>query len=197
MLARLSEAGLQQDIDKSEFEVRSVKYLGYIVEAGKGIRVDPEKLAAIKAWEVLRTVKGVRGFVGFVNYYREFIPKSNIAAPLTTLMKKNTLFYWSTECQKAKTSKHCLIGAPLLAHWDPDRETVVEADSSGYAIGGCLSQYNEDGKLHPVAYFSQKKSPTQSNYPIHDKELWAIISYLQQWDSELRSTRSFIVLSYH
>jgi hypothetical protein len=199
VLAKLQDAGLQLDIDKSEFEVHSVKYLGYIVEAGKGIRVDPEKVAAIRAWEAPKTVKGVRGFVGFANYYREFIPNfSNVAAPLTALTKKDTPFYWSEACQQAfETLKKRLISAPLLAHWDPDKETVVEADSSGYAIGACLSQYDERGKLHPVAYYSQKKTPAQANYPIHDKELLAIISCLQQWDSELRSTKSFKVLSDH
>ena len=37
--------------------------------------------------------------------------------------------------------------APILAQFDPDRETVVEADSSGYAAGGVLSQYDDEGLL--------------------------------------------------
>jgi hypothetical protein len=199
VLSRLRDAGLQLDIDKSEFEVHSIKYLGYIIEAGKGVRVDPEKVVAIKAWEAPKTVKGVRGFVGFANYYREFIPDfSEIAAPLTALTKKDVPFYWSDACQRAfETLKERLISAPLLAHWDPDRETIVEADSSGYAVGACLAQYDEKGKLHPVAYYSRKKTSGESNYPIHDKELCAIVSSLQQWDSELRSTKSFTVLSDH
>ena len=48
VLQRLREAGLQIDIDKSEFEVKSTKYLGFIVEAGKGIRMDPAKIKAIQ-----------------------------------------------------------------------------------------------------------------------------------------------------
>ena len=199
VLAKLRDAGLQLDIEKSEFEVQFVKYLGYIIEAGGGIRVDPDKVAAIRTWEVPKTVKGVRGFVGFANYYREFIPRfSNIATPLTALTKKDAPFYWTDQCQEAfETLKERLISAPLLAHWDPDKKTVVEADSSGYAIGGCLSQYDEEGALHPVAYHSQKKTPGEANYPVHDKELSAIICCLQQWDSELRSTKSFTVLSDH
>lgn len=35
------------------------------------------------------------------------------------------------------------MNAPLLAQWDPDRETVVETDSLGYADGGCLAQYDD------------------------------------------------------
>ena len=49
VLDRLQRAGLQLDIDKSEFEVKSVRYLRYIVEVGRGIRVDPKKIEAIRA----------------------------------------------------------------------------------------------------------------------------------------------------
>ena len=47
VLRRLQDARLQFDIDKYEFEVQSTKYLGFIIEARKGIRIDPEKVKAI------------------------------------------------------------------------------------------------------------------------------------------------------
>ena len=43
----MREAGLQLDIDKCEFEVQSTKYLGFILEAGQGVHIDPAKIAAI------------------------------------------------------------------------------------------------------------------------------------------------------
>jgi hypothetical protein len=36
------------DIKKCEFEVKTTKYLGFIIEAGKGVRMDPDKVKAIK-----------------------------------------------------------------------------------------------------------------------------------------------------
>ena len=39
------------------------------------------------------------------------------------------------------------ITALVLAQWDPERPTVLEADSSGYATGACLSQYDNEGRL--------------------------------------------------
>jgi transposase InsO family protein len=199
VLQRLQEAGLQVDIDKCDFEVKSVKYLGFIVEAGKGIRVDPEKIRAVEQWERPRTVKGVRGFVGFANYYREFVPNfSSIAMPLTALTKKGVPYVWSDQCDEAfKQLKTLLISAPILAQWDPDKKTVVETDSSGYAIGGALSQYNDEGILRPVAFFSKKNNSAECNYPIHDKELLAVIRCLEQWDAELRSVPSFEVWTDH
>ncbi|KAM4056773.1 reverse transcriptase (RNA-dependent DNA polymerase) [Hirsutella rhossiliensis] len=168
VLARLRDAGLQIDIDKCDFEAKSVKYLGFIVEAGKGIRVDPEKVF------------------------------SNIAAPLTALTKKDAVFAWSKECDKAfEELKALLTSAPVLAQWDPDRETIVETDSSGYVTGGALSQKGDDGIMRPVAFFSKKNAPAECNYPIHDKELLAIIRCLEHWDAELRSVKSFTVLTDH
>ncbi|KJZ68052.1 hypothetical protein HIM_12556 [Hirsutella minnesotensis 3608] len=174
-------------------------YLGFIVEAGKGIRVDPEKVQAIQQWQRPCSVKGVRSFLGFANYYRQFIPRfSNIAAPLTALTKKDAVFTWSKECDKAfEGLKALLTSAPVLAQWDPDRETTVETDSSGYVTGGALSQKGDDGIMRPVAFFSKKNAPAECNYPIHDKELLAIIRCLEHWDAELRSVKSFTVWTDH
>jgi hypothetical protein len=93
VMKKLRDAGLQLDINKCEFEQKKIKYLGYIVDSENGICVDPEKVEAIRAWEPSFTVRGVRGFLGFANYYREFIPQfSNIAQPLTNLTKKDVQF---------------------------------------------------------------------------------------------------------
>jgi hypothetical protein len=48
VLNKLQAAGLQLNINKCEFEVKSTKYLGFIIEAGKGLRIDPAKVAVIK-----------------------------------------------------------------------------------------------------------------------------------------------------
>ncbi|CEJ95270.1 Putative Pol-like protein [[Torrubiella] hemipterigena] len=199
VLKRLQEAGLQVDIDKCKFEAISVKYLRFIIDAGKGIRVDPDKVRAIQQWESPRTVTEVRRFIGFANYYRQFIPEfSLLALPLIRLTKKDMTFIWSGECQSAfEKLKERLIGAPILAHWDADRETILETDSSGYVTGGALSQKGDDGLWRPVAFFSKKNIPAECNYPIHDKELLAIIRCVQHWDAELRSVASFTIQTDH
>ena len=59
---------------------------------------------------------------------------------------------------------------PILRHFDPSKHGVVEADASDYAIGAVFSQYDDKGKLHPVAYYSRKLLPAEMNYQIYDKE---------------------------
>ena len=86
IICKLADVGLQLDFYKSEFEGGIIKYLGYLIETGRGLYADPEKLEAIRKWEPSTKVRGVRGFFRFCNYYRQFIDGySRIAEPLTRL----------------------------------------------------------------------------------------------------------------
>jgi hypothetical protein len=198
VLQKLQDAGLQLDIDKCEFEVQSTKYLGFIIEAGKGLRMDPAKIKAVQDWKAPTSAKGVLGFLGFANFYRRFIRDfSRIATPLYGLVKKNANFNWSKEaCKAFERLKQAFIEAPILAQFDPDHKTVLETDSSGYCSGGVLLQYKGD-VLRPIAFFSKKHAPAECNYPIYDKELLAIIRCLEEWEAELKSVGQFTVLTDH
>ena len=200
ILSKLDQGGLYLDIDKCEFLCKEVKYLGFIVRAGESVTVDPSKVKAISEWQAPTSVKGVRSFLGFANFYRSFVDKfSEIAGPLINLTKKNTLWRWGAEENEAfEHLKNIFISEPVLAQWNPERDTVLEADCSGYALGGCLSQIDNQQRLRPVAYFSRRLNSAEINYPIHDKEMLAIISCLQEWQAELKSVaRPFKILTDH
>ena len=119
IVGALGAAGLQLDIEKSCFEAKSIKYLGYIIDVAHGIRVDPDKVHALREWQAPTSVRGVRGFVGFANFYRQFIDGfSEIVRPLTELTRTigNTGFAWSQACQTAfDTLRKALMEAPVLA----------------------------------------------------------------------------------
>ena len=67
-----------------------------------------------------------------------------------------------------------------MAHFYPDRRTVIETDASDFALGAILSQYL--GKRHhPVAFHSRKLNNAEGNYEIHDKELLAILDAFKEW----------------
>jgi hypothetical protein len=201
VLSKLQDAGLYLDISKSEFETKQVKYLGYIIEVGVGVRMDPEKIRAIADWKPPTSVKGVRSFLGFANYYRLFIERyTTVALPLTNLTHKNTEFKWGQDEQTAfEKLKSCFVAEPVLASYDPNKDTRVEPDSSGWACGGVLSQFDADQQLwKPVAYFSTKHLPAECNYDIKEKELLAIIKCLREWRSELVGlSKPFTILTDH
>jgi len=202
ILRRLQEAGLRLDLDKCEFDVKRVKYLGMILDVEKGISMDPEKITAVRDWPAPSTVKGVRGFIGFANYYRDFIQDfSTLAMPLTALTKKDVPFKWTEECDQAfNTMKRAFLSGPALANFDPEAETRLECDASGFAIGGVLSQLHatEIGKFwRPVGFFSRKMTPAETNYSIHDKELLSIVVGADRWRGELRSLEKFEIITDH
>ena len=190
VLERLREAGLQLDVNKCEFEMKTTKYLGFIIEVKKSIIMDPANVEAIIKLEAPKTVKKVQGFLGFANFYRKFIKDfSQRVMPLTNLVKKDTKFDWSEATNEAFSKlKQIFVTAPLLVQFDNTRETVLETHVSIWCIGGTLSQYI-DGILRPCAYYSKKNSPAECNYEIYDKEMLAIIRCLEEWDAELRSVK--------
>lgn len=191
VLEKLQKAGLGLDIDKCELSVKKTKYLGFFISAEgptSSVRMDPAKVKAIYEWESPTSIKGLRSFLGFANFYRRFIREfSKICAPLTALTGKGTPWKWGPEQNESfETPKKKFISEPALAQWDSDRGTMLEADCTGFALGGCLLQKNVNEPWLPVAYHSRKLSGAEMNYEIHDKELLAVVSCMRKWDAEFR-----------
>ena len=175
VLMKLREAGIPADVDKCEFHITQTKYLGLIISVD-GIKIDPAKVEAIKQWNTPTYVREVHSFIGFCNFYRQFIRSfSKIAGPLNSLTKKDAKFAWSKECKLAfKELKQRVCEAPILIYFDPNKQCHVETDSSDYVSAGVLSQEDDNCILHPVAFFSKRMVPAKCNYEIYDKELLAI-----------------------
>ena len=70
---------------------------------------------------------------------------------------------------------------PVLAILDLDKEMKVEPDTSDYVTGEVLLVKCEDEKWRPVVFISKLLNITKQNYKIHDKEMLAVIQYLESW----------------
>jgi hypothetical protein len=199
VLEAFEKAGLHLKPGKCEFYHQEVKYLHLII-CMEGIKMDPEKITAVQDWEAPRNLKDIRVFLGFANFYHRFVQNySKIIQPLTLLTRKGVTFVWKEEQQKAFDDlKNMFTSTPVLAGFDPNRDVIVETDTSDYVSAGVLSQCDNDGILHPVAYILKKHSPAECNYEIYDKELMAIICAFEEWRPELQSVINPIrVLSDH
>ena len=76
------------------------------------------------------------------------------------------------------------MSAPILTQFDRSLDIIIETDASNQAISGILSQYhvtNGIKRLHPVEYHTKTLTATQRNWPIHDKELFAIVDSFRKW----------------
>jgi hypothetical protein len=71
--------------------------------------------------------------------------------------------------------KKTFISATIFHYFDPERKIEVEIDSSNLVVIGILLQYDNDGILHPMTYFSRKYPPMKINHKIYDRELFAIV----------------------
>ncbi|KAJ8730401.1 hypothetical protein PYW07_017439 [Mythimna separata] len=196
VFGRLRQFKLKLQPDKCEFLRKEVSYLGHVI-TDKGVKPNAAKVSAILDFPVPKTPKDVKSFLGFVSYYRRFIPDlSSIAKPLTNLLKKNVEFVWSNEHQLAfEILKNKLITAPLLIYPDFSKPFILTCDASNYAISSILSQ-GEVGKDKPIAYASRTLNKSESNYSTTEKELLAILFGCKTFRPYLYG-RKFLIVTDH
>ena len=120
----------------------------------------------------------MRAFLGVTGYYCKFIPNFAItAAPLTDLIRKNhpNRVEWTPPCAKAfEELKKQLCSDPVLKSPDFSKAFILQTDASNRGVGAVLSQIDDDGEEHPVAYFSRKLLERGEKYCIIEKECLAI-----------------------
>ena len=177
VLQRLKEAGLTIRPKKCQFGMDRCSYLGHVVGNGE-VRPEEAKVQAVRDFPPPTTKRRVRAFLGLTGYYRKFIPDyAEIAAPLTDLTKKTApnRVNWSEECNRSFASlKDRLCTEPILRSPDFDRQFILQTDASDRGIGAVLSQTDEDGVEHPIAFYSRKLIPREERYSTVEKECFAI-----------------------
>lgn len=197
VLRTLRANKLYAKMEKCEFLKRTVDYLGHTVTSD-GISPQRHKLFAIKNWPVPKSVSNVRSFLGLASYYRKYIKNfAHISSPMNELLKTKKKFIWSSsQSDSFNALKEALVSAPVLQIADPKRTYWVTTDASDVAIGAVLEQEDENNNIHPVAYESRTLTPAESNYPVHERELLAIVHALKKWRVYL-AAETFNVVTDH
>ena len=111
------------------------------------------------------------------SYYRKFIKSyAKIANPLNALLKKDTKFKWTPDCENAfQTLKKALASPPILAFPNFDRPFILATDSSDHSMGYVLSQCDENGLEHPIAYSGRTLHGHELKWHITYKEGLALV----------------------
>ena len=94
VLQTLKDFQLFSKDSKCDFWFQSIAFLGHIVSS-EGIRVDSQKIEAVKQWPRPTSTIDIRSFLGLGSYYRRFMEGfSSIASLLTRLTQKMVMFQW-------------------------------------------------------------------------------------------------------
>jgi hypothetical protein len=182
MLDHMCEHKLYLRPEKCKFEKVKIEYLGVIFSHNK-VEMDPVKIAGVADWLTPSKKKEVQSFIGFVNFYRRFIPGfSHHARALFDLTMKDVRFIWGLpqgDC--FMKLKELITLAPVLILLNDDLLFRLEANGSSIATSAVLSQQQvDDNAWHPVAFLSKVLNPVERNYEIHDTEMLAIIQGLEE-----------------
>lgn len=171
VLEKLLAANVYVKLSKCEFHQICLDYLGYRVSTA-GVEMDPVKVKAILEWQAPKMCKQLQSFLGFANFYQQFIPSfTKVALPIMDLLKTKHVvakprpdqpLQWIIESQHAfETLKGLFTKELVLKHPDPDQPFVIQADASDVAVGAVLLQNNKRGELQPCAYTSRKLTNTE------------------------------------
>jgi len=182
VLKHLRKAGLYAKAEKCEFHSELVEYLGYILSPS-GLTMSNNKVKIIQDWPEPKKVKDIQSFLDSAKFYHRFIFNySDIVIPLTRLTRKDIPWKFDSSYQDAFNSlKKAFTSAPILTHWIPNAQLIVETDALDYALAAILSIVNEDNEVHPVAFYSHTFTAAELNYDTHEKELLAIFEAFKIW----------------
>ena len=193
----LQDNGLTINPAKCTFAASSLKFLGHMVSED-GLVPLPRHVGAIQDFPPPSDLKQLQQFLGLINFYRRFLPSiARILKPLTDLLRGNPkLLVWSPAAESAfVTAKAALVAAVPLTHPAPNAKLSLAVDASDSHVGGVLQQL-EGRAWRPLAFFSQKLSPTQCKYSTFDRELLAAFTAVRHFRFLLEG-RAFHLLTDH
>ena len=177
--------------------MEEIPILGVVVGQGQ-VQIENNKVKAVKKQSTPTKIKEVKSFLGFANFYWQFIKNfSHTARPLNELKGKKK-WNWTEEHQRVfEELKYKITSQPVLFLLERDGKFRIEMNASEHAIEGVLFQ-EQEGKQRPIAFLSRMIQLVERNYEIYNKKLLATVKALtKQRQYLLKATEKFKVQTDH
>ena len=170
LFQRAEKCNLKFNLDKIQYKKKEVLFFGETYTT-TGRKPDPGKVEAIRTMKQPENKKELQSFLGLCQYLTKFTPElASLSEPLRFLTRKNAIFEWTQQHTRAfERIKQTLTKEQELAHFDPEKETVIQTDASIKGLGACLLQ---EGK--PVYYASRSIGEAEKNYVAIELESLAV-----------------------
>lgn len=191
---RLKQQGLHINFKKMQIFTKKIELLGHEVTSNS-VSPSPSKIQALKSYKTPKNKKDIQRLLGAFNYYRAFYPAmSSITAPLSKLLKNESLFQWTPIEQGAfdqllnTVQEHTMLSLP-----DWNHPFLIKCDASGVALGACLLN-GPRGQMKPIAYISRTLNELEQKYCSTELEvlciLWSVTkfqAYIEYAEYEIES----------
>ena len=183
VLQALHDARLYINPDKTHLFCTKIDFLGHHISA-RGIEADTNKVERILSWPEPKMATAVHSFLGLVRYVAAFLPAlaehTHVLTELTTKDSEKNFPPWMPKFQSAfdaikaiVTGRECLTTINFAKM--PAYKIFVMTNASDKQSGGVLSFSPTWETTQPVAFNSMMFKGAELNYPVHEKELLAII----------------------
>lgn len=177
VLERFREKELTLNLQKCQFLQSSLEFYGHIFSKD-GMKPNPRKVEAIVKAPQPESEKALRSFLGLANYLKAFIPDySTITYPLRSLLKNDTDYKWSNECEEAFTKLKAAISSDTcITYFDNRKDTFLFTDASPYGISAIVLQKSPSEKDAKIVSFSSRAlTKTEMNYAQIERECLALV----------------------
>ena len=177
LLTRCREKGIKLNGDKFRLRQKETTYIGHLLTA-EGLKIDPEKVRAVKQMPRPTDVKGIQRLLGMANYLAKFCPHlSDQCEMLRQLTHKDCKWDWTAQHEESFLRlKETITDAPVLKYYNPEEELTVQCDASDTGLGAALMQ---NGK--PVAFASRALTKTERGYAQIEKEFLAMVFSMEKF----------------
>ena len=167
---------IRVNFKKSVFFKKRIVYLGNIIEGGT-VRANLDEFNSTKIRRIPKTKKELSAVLGYINWYRPYLPRlSELAGPLYEKLKLRNFSWNQTDREIIKRIEEEIYKEQTLHFPDLSKPYDLHTDACLSAISGILTQ---EGKI--IRIFSAKLSESQQKWNIVEKELFAVISAVKNF----------------
>ena len=167
----LREYNLKLKPSKCSLFKEEINYLAHQVSK-RGVRPSNINIKAIAEYALPQTYTEIRAFLGLVGHYRWFIkgfawnaqPLNEHLAGEGASRKREWVSLSEEALEAFGALKQACMNISVLAFTDYTKDFLLETDTSKEGLGAVLSQKQDDGWFHPVAYGSWALTMHERNY---------------------------------